>query len=131
MFYAKKTKDGFEFCEFRLHDDVNLVQIFENDDLEKLAPTIERAHFLWEKLTSDYVKENGDQGTCVLGAGIEVLYIAKRTPKLKKLTTKMIIRQPRCSQGATCWEAERLQRVLDYLTENGIENARYNPGRMD
>ena len=128
MFYTKECTNGFEFSDTPQED---FVQVFEKDDLHKLNSVINEASNLWEKLTKEYIDQNGDQGSCVIGAGIEVLVIPQRTPKLKKLKAVKIIDQPRCAQGSICWEGQRLKDVQAFLKENGIVNSKYNAGWMD
>lgn len=108
------------------------IQVFEEKDLPKIQKIIKEAETLWNNLTKEYLKkEKGDWGTCVLGAGIQIPYIPKETKKLKKLTHLQIINQPNCCQGSVNWEGERLKAVLNFLKNNGIENAKYNAGYMD
>jgi hypothetical protein len=90
------------------------------------ADAITKAKELWNSKTQEYVKNNGDIGTCVLGAGIEVWFLPTKCKKPRKL---MIIGQPCCAQGSICWE-HSVDEIIAYLKEYGIE-ANYNCGFMD
>ncbi len=129
MFYVKDLNNKeFDFSDTPKPD---YVQVIERKDLEVLKPVIEKAQELWETLTRDYIRVHGDGGSCVIGAGIEILFIEKKTPKLRKLKEIKILHQPNCCQGSINWEGERLEVVQLYLKNNGIENTRYNSGWMD
>ena len=128
MFYVKEQENGFDFSDTPKDD---YVQVLEKNDMQVLEPLFKEASDLWYSLTKDYVAVNGDGGSCVIGAGIEVPYIDKKTPKLKGLKAVKVISQPRCCLGSINWEGERLQAVKDFLISKNIINTRYNSGWMD
>lgn len=129
MFYVNTDdKDNLVFSNEPKPD---FAQVLEAVDMVKHFETFRAVERIWEAATREHVKEHGDGGTCVIGAGIEVLYIPQKTKKLKGLKSFKIASQPSCCQGSINWEGERLQKALDYLTREGITSARYSPGWMD
>lgn len=128
MFFAKNENETILLSDVYKTD---YVQVFEDKDMGKIREISKEIEKFWNKITSEYVIKNGDGGTCVLGAGIEILHIPKKTKKLRKLKRKLIINQPTCCQGSLNWEGERLARVIALLKEQGILNPRYNQGFMD
>lgn len=104
------------------------VNAYQKQDLMKgaIQSVIKMARNLWNTRTQEYVKENGDIGTCVLGAGITVWYIPPRCRRPREL---MIIPSPACAQGSVCWEHSK-DEVMEYLKKYGIET-NYEWGRMD
>lgn len=102
------------------------VRAYQDKDLDKLQPLFQHAAELWLTKQIEYATERGDVGTCVLGAGIQVLYMA---PRKRKATYKVIIPAPGYRQGACTWEASKNE-ILELLSKFGVE-ASYNPGFMD
>jgi len=113
-----------------IHDSFNKVTLiaYQDQDLAKLAPTIEKARELWTRLCAETYARRGDIGSCVLGAGLQVRYAA---PRKRSYSFKTIITASEvcCAQGSLVWE-ESVKEVIEFLKENGIE-ASYNPGYMD
>jgi hypothetical protein len=103
---------------------------YTNADLSQreFQASVNRAKDLWKRQCDKYISEHGDQGTCVLGAGIEVWYLA---PRCRIHRTHMIISQHQVTgaQGSLVWEAS-VNEVLAFLKSEGII-AFYNQGRMD
>lgn len=102
------------------------VTVYNDKDLEISAATIHNANLLWKCKTREYIEKNGDMGSCVLGAGIDVYHLPKRARKPKTIT---IINAPSMAQGSICWE-HSVKDIIQYLKDNGIE-AHYNCGWMD
>jgi hypothetical protein len=111
--------------------EVDGVQVLEAVDLAEFIQAFTDAQILWNQVTAEYVKENGDGGTCVLGAGIEIAYIPKQNKSLRGLKALKVCHQPHCCQGSINWEGERLEQVMELLRRRGIKNPKYNPGWMD
>lgn len=99
---------------------------YTDKDLEGYFNIIRNAKLLWLYRVEDYIKRNGDLGTCVCGAGISVYYLPKRARNPQKL---MIINSPSIAQGSMSWE-DSVGVVIKYLKDNGIE-AHYSCGSMD
>ncbi len=97
-------------------------------ELAAAASTIAAARDLWTARCNEYHEKNGDQGTCVLGAGIAVDY---RAPRCRRSQQLIIIpaHSVTGAQGASVWEAS-VKEVLGFLKERGID-ARYAAGNMD
>jgi len=107
------------------------LQVFEKHDLIEFQGVFEEAEDYWNKITREYVDINGDGGSCVLGAGISILFITKKTPALRGLSSKKVISQPRCCQGSINWEGDRLEKVKAFLSARGVMNVHYNYGWLD
>lgn len=90
--------------------------------------TIIAATNLWKNICKENYKMFGDEGNCVVGAGIEIMYIP---PRCRKPRREMIIssRDVACAQGSLNWERGK-DHVISYLRDNGID-AIYNWGMMD
>ena len=103
------------------------VKVYQDCDL-KDNPAIDCAKTLWRDRCQEYLDKNGDQGTCVLGAGISVHYLG---PRCRRPSSKMIIEACEVcrAQGSLVWE-KSVDEVLAYLKSKGIE-AWYSPGFMD
>lgn len=89
---------------------------------------VEQAKSLWKEICKDNFEKYGDEGSCVLGAGIEIKYLPK---KCRKYRHKFIIEENEVSkcQGSLNWE-RRIEEVLEFLKKNNIE-AHYNSGYLD
>lgn len=97
-------------------------------DLAALAPVIEEARVMWLARTTKHIAERGDEGTCVLGAGIAVHHLP---PRCRKPLTRIVISADEFpAQGASTWESS-VREVLAFLASKGVEDAWYSPGRMD
>jgi hypothetical protein len=99
---------------------------YNDVDIATFGDIIKQASEMWKEKTLEYYHKNGDVGTCVLGACIEVYYLGKRC---RIPTTRCIIGTPDVAQGSITWE-HSVDEVIKYLKENGVE-ARYNCGFMD
>lgn len=105
------------------------IDVYQPIDIdERYRYVITKASALWETRCKAYLNAHGDQGTCVLGAGIEIYYLA---PRCRRPGKKMIISASRicAAQGASVWESS-VKEVLEYLRKRGIE-CQYNSGNMD
>jgi hypothetical protein len=91
-------------------------------------PFIDCAKDLWRVQCQEYLDKNGDQGTCVLGAGIYVYHLAPncRTPRPKTIIEVYEVCR---AQGSLVWE-DSVKEILEYLRQSGID-ARYAAGNMD
>lgn len=85
---------------------------------------VEEARVLWAGRIEAFVREHGDQGTCVLGAGIAV-YVGVG----KRMRGRIVLQPPTGKQGASVWE-ESVNDVVAFLAAKGI-SAYYSAGRMD
>lgn len=79
----------------------------------------------WATSAAEYVAKHGDQGTCVLGAGIGVMFLAKR----KRVAEELVLIPAPGGQGSLTWEAS-VEEVLGVLRSRGVD-AFYMPGWMD
>ena len=101
----------------------------ENADIVEHLDHILHAHDIWTDGCKAYVRANGDKGTCVLGAGIAVPYMA---PGKRKVDYKIILHVPyTAAQGSLTWEGKALQETLDLLHKVGLTEAYYHAGYMD
>lgn len=104
--------------------------VYKQSDFETLEfhTAITNATIMWRERCEAYYNHHGDVGSCVIGAGIEVDFMA---PHCKKVSQKMIISVSHVSptQGSCVWE-DSITDIIAYLRERGID-AHYNPGRMD
>ena len=87
----------------------------------------DQAAELWDQRCAEYVAKNGDVGSCVLGAEIQVLYKAPRSRKARWI--KFLDVPPSAAQGSCTWEAS-VKEVCAWLKAHGIE-AQYHYGHMD
>ena len=104
------------------------ITAYQDADLVKFQNAIDCAKTLWRDRCQAYLDKNGDQGTCVLGAGITIEYLP---PRCRTPCANTIIEASEicAAQGSLVWE-DSIKEVLSYLEGRGVE-ARYNPGRMD
>ena len=95
-------------------------------DLALASDAIAFVRKSWAERAADYLRTKGDQGSCVLGAGISVPYLAPgcRTPR-----ERMLIDAPG-GQGSLVWE-DSVQEFVAYLRGHGLPGAFYQCGRMD
>jgi len=101
--------------------------VYQDADLRG-NQAIECAKTMWRDRCKTYLDTNGDQGTCVLGAGIYVYYLAPRC-RAPRPHTIIWVTDVCFAQGSLVWE-DSVKEVLGYLRAQGIE-ARYDAGRMD
>lgn len=107
----------------------NYVTAYNDDDIEKLRPIIAKATHLWRTRCNEYQLANKQQGTYVMGAGIEIYHLAPRhrNPQLKMIISTLDITN---SLRSLVWESSK-EEVLNFLKSSGIDDASYNPGFMD
>lgn len=106
----------------------NFTIAYHYADIQEYSPIIEKAKTLWRQRCDEYLATYGDQGTCVLGAGIAVYCILPRT----RIARSLIIinqREATNAQGATVWESSKKE-ILAFLKEYGLM-AFYECGNMD
>lgn len=102
--------------------------VYKEKEIAAKAPIIAAAKELWAKRCAEYLATRGDQGSCVLSAGIAVEAVPSRCRVSRPM---MLIRAGAVTsaQGSMVWESSSAE-VLAFLKENGIE-AYYDCGRMD
>jgi hypothetical protein len=103
------------------------VSVYQDSDLLG-NPFIECAKTMWRDRCQAYLDKNGDQGSCVLGAGITVEYLGPhcRTPKRRMIIPVWEVCR---AQGSLVWEDSEKE-ILEYLRDHGID-AHYAAGNMD
>jgi hypothetical protein len=104
------------------------VTAYNAEDLNTKNEIINRAISIWHDKCKEFEIVNGDMGTCVLGAGIEVYFLYPRCRKPKQFMIISASQVTGC-QGSIVWE-KSVEEVVKFLKENGIE-AQYNCGYMD
>ena len=104
------------------------VSVYNDADLKNKQDAIDCAKTLWRDRCQEYMSKEGDAGTCVLGAGIYVYYLAPRCRRPSQHT--IIDVSDVCgAQGSLVWEHSEKE-VLTFLREQGLD-VHYNPGNMD
>lgn len=95
------------------------ITAYNDKDLESFEKIILQAAELWRNRCNEYLEKNGDLGTCVLGAGFEVHYLA---PRCRKPQYKSILSASTASncQGASVWESSK-DEIMAFFKANGIE----------
>jgi hypothetical protein len=101
---------------------------YNDKDLASFTDVINKATAMWRERCKNHFVKHGDTGTCVMGAGIVVEYIAPRCRKSKRLTI-ISANSVASAQGSTNWE-ESEDDIVAYLKENGVECS-YYCGWMD
>lgn len=104
------------------------MQAYKENFIAEKNSVIRQAKQMWAERCAEYVKNYGDRGTCVLGAGIEIDFIPPRcrTPRRMMLISASSV----CNaQGSIVWEDSK-DEIINFLRENGIE-CRYAWGNMD
>lgn len=97
----------------------------EKDFTAQFVQHVSAAAVRWTTATERYLAEHGDQGTCVIGAGIAIRFKGPR----KRTDEDLIIIASPGRQGSLAWE-DSVNQVLEFLRQGGIE-AHYCSGRMD
>jgi len=101
-----------------------------NNDSDILAarPLIIEARSLWQKRCAEYYLAHGDRGSCVLGAGIAIRYLA---PRCRSARSRIIIDSMEATsvQGSCVWEASTGEIIA--LLKPALASAYYCCGRMD
>jgi hypothetical protein len=100
----------------------------EKDFFEKHHEALDQAREMWRSRCDAFLAQHGDEGTSVLGAGIEVDIIPARCRHYRPITVISASSVTR-AQGASVWE-DSVRDIIAFLGQHGIE-AHYNPGRMD
>ena len=99
-----------------------MVPVYTDADLAGFAGDIAIAKDIW---VDDYIAAGRpDIGSCVLGNGIKVRYLA---PRARKYTDKLLVRAPMMGNVAAFTTVDR---ALDYLKGKGLD-AYYDDGFMD
>jgi hypothetical protein len=78
-----------------------------------------------EKWARDLAASGGDRGTCVLGAGLAVWYLA---PRKRRPVLRVLVSPP--GQADCAWCAEGATRLLRTFLPEGAE-VEFEYGRMD
>lgn len=106
------------------------MQAYKSTDLNRpeFRQALNEATKLWAEKCEAYVKENGDVGSCVIGAGIEIEVIPKgcRKPRRQIVISNHDVTRV---QGSCVWEASQRE-VVQFLKDKGIE-CRFNYGILD
>ena len=100
------------------------VVAYEKADIENLAYAFKEAHNVW---VQEWIRQGAkDEGSCVVGNGLTVLYSApgKRTAK------PLIVVRPPPTQGCVSQETT-MDAAITYLRDRHDINVEYTPGRMD
>lgn len=89
---------------------------------------VTQAKDMWKKICEENFVKYGDEGSCVVGAGISIYFIP---PRCRNYRRSYIIRADDVTncQGSLSWERD-IEKVIEYLKNNGID-CHYNGGRMD
>lgn len=103
-------------------------KIYKAKELEKFTIIVAQGKRRWAELCEREYQSNGDQGTCVLGAGIAVYCIP---PRCRKPIEKILIHAHDVSraQGSVTWE-KSVYGIIDELRAKGLD-CYYAQGRMD
>jgi hypothetical protein len=92
-------------------------------DIVDSLDILERARSMWKWACEDFMRINGDMGSCVSGASIDT-YLGKK--RIVLIPTYAIC----CAQGSLVWE-ESVYRVIAYIQNNTKLKVYYNTGSMD
>lgn len=89
---------------------------------------IEEATKMWEQSCIEDFEQNGDRGSCVMGAGFFIFYIP---PRCRKPIRHMVIsaRKVARAQGSVNWEAG-YEKVLNFMKSKGLD-VYYDWGYLD
>jgi predicted nuclease of restriction endonuclease-like (RecB) superfamily len=98
--------------------------ILEADFLAAVA----EARELWRQRCQEFVDANGDQGCCIVGAGIAVRFLA---PRARNWRWKHLIYPHEVTnyQGNLTWETSQAE-IIELLRHRGIDSV-FLPGAMD
>lgn len=105
------------------------IAVYQIKDIDDLVPLLGKAREMWSARCDAYLKKHGDQGSCVLGAGIAVPYVGH---KGKQYAKRIIISawSATNAQGSLVWE-ESVNDIIAFLEQNGVQGCTYLCGRMD
>lgn len=98
------------------------------DELYEMRIEIGEAVALWTNKCTEYVKKNGDRGSCVMGAGI---FVYVKVPNKRYARELCIISSIEVTpkQGSCIWESSQRE-IVDFLKSKGVE-CFFNQGWMD
>lgn len=97
------------------------------DAMNSLDSVLKQASRLWTLRCEEYVKARGEQGGCVLGAGLQISVLEKRC----KYPKKVLILEPNTPyQGGLVWEHSRNEIIQFIKDATGIV-CTYKWGRLD
>jgi hypothetical protein len=82
----------------------------------------------WIQICKDNLEKYGDEGSCVIGAAIKILFIPKGCRKSRYSTIISSDEVSQC-QGSLNWE-RGVEEIIQYLKENNIDSI-YSYGRID
>jgi hypothetical protein len=103
----------------------DIQKYYTKKDLEKFKDIVDEARNLWQNLMYEYHSIHGDVGTCIIGNGIKVTYLA---PKCR-IPKDMKIISPRGYQGSLVMDTTA-SKIVEFLKSKGIE-CYYDSGSMD
>ena len=94
------------------------VNAYTDADLSQFVGAVRNAKAKWQELCLADFNANGDRGTCVLGAGIYVWYIA---PRCRKPSKHFLIRSNAVAscQGSVNWEGSKNE-IMGMLSAEGL-----------
>lgn len=104
--------------------DGQMIECYQDKDLEKFSKDFEEIQDRWFEIWK--ARGSKDEGTCCLGVGLRVNYVAPRcrTPK-----SKLVVNWT-WSQGDL--EAQRTKdEILELCESYGLTGVSYECGRMD
>ncbi len=104
-------------------------KIYKPKDIDSnFMKIVDKAKDMWTEICNKNFEKYGDEGSCVVGSGIKILYIPKgcRNPRFTKIISQDSVSS---CQGSLNWE-RGVDDVVKYLIDNGIE-CTYSCGRMD
>lgn len=95
---------------------------------QAFVAAVDAAKVFWAKRCAETIAQKGDYGTCVLGAGLVVNYLAKgkRKPRDLKIISAHDVTN---AQGSCVWETS-YREAIAFLAGRGII-ATYEAGNMD
>lgn len=100
----------------------------DGDFVGAFNASVKKAREMWLVSCIENFKNDGDNGTCVLGAGIQIWYLASKCRKPSKMMLISANSVSQC-QGSTNWEKGR-EAVLSSLRADGID-CQYAWGNAD
>jgi hypothetical protein len=126
FFYIRVTKENIMKVMNIFGEETKVYQ--DGDFVGAFNASVKKAREMWLVSCIENFKNDGDNGTCVLGAGIQIWYLA---PKCRKPSKMMLISANSVSQcqGSTNWEKGR-EAVLSSLRADGID-CQYAWGNAD
>lgn len=101
---------------------------YKSKDLKQFETVINEAKLLWIELAKKEFELKGDNGCCVLGAGLQVEVLYPRCKYPRDLTIISFNEVSPC-QGEHAVSVTA-KKIVEFLKEKGLET-KYNYGRMD